>query len=416
MSKFPAWAFLALWSLLVGAGLRVAADDAWPRFRGPNGAGVSDAKTVPVEWQKDEANWIAELPGGGAGSVVAREGKIYVTSADEQRGVRRLSCLAADSGKELWGRQIEFKTYKKHRNNSFASSTPAVDEHHVYVLWQSKTESPLIAFDHDGKEKWRYDLGSYKHGQGAGTSPIVAGEMVVVCNDHSAGSFLLAVDRLTGKQVWKQPREGKRACYATPCVRQLGGGRWELVFSHCFEGITGVDPATGETNWHADVFGRFAQRAVGSPVLWRDLVIANSGAALGDKNLVAVRATEGGAEEAYRVDRAAPHVPTPLVYDDRLYLWNDAGIASCVQVEDGKILWQSRAGGSKYFGSPVCVDGKIYNVDFEGVVRVIATGPAFKLLGETDLGETSRSTPAVSQGVMYIRTDRHVHSIGGAAP
>ena len=113
------------------------------------------------------------------------------------------------------------------------------------------------------------------------------------------------------------------------------------------------------------------------------------------------------------IDRQTPHVPTALAYQDRLYLWNDAGIVTCVNAADGSKIWQSRVGGSKYFASPICVSGRLLNVDAEGVVRVVATGDSFRKLGETDLGDPCRATPAVADGALYVRTDAWLHSVGG---
>lgn len=393
-----------------------AAAQEWTRFRGPNGSGVSEAKTVPVEWDAKDINWRAELPGKGNSSPIVWGDHVYVTSAVDDPPTRYLLCLDAASGKLLWQREVPFTTYKKHKNNSFASNTPCADADHVYVLWQSKENSPLVAFTHDGEEVWRYDLGPYNHGQGGGTSPIVYGDQLIVCNDHSRGSFLLALDRRTGQEMWKVPREGKRACYATPCIFQPQGRPAEIIFSHCFEGISGVDPATGRQNWMIDVFGDFPQRAVGSPIVVDDLVIANSGALVSDKNLVAVRpqADDGGArvEEVYRLTRGAPHVPSAIAYKGLLFAWNDQGIVTCLDVHDGRKVWQKRVGGN-YFSSPVCVDGKLYCVDVDGVVVVIRAADEYELLARNPLGEPSMATPAVSGGRMFVRTESQLFSIGG---
>lgn len=386
----------------------------WTRFRGPNGSGISDAKTVPATWTEKDLNWTVELAGSGHSSPVAWENSVLITSAQADK--RFLQCFDASNGKELWQREFKYKNYKKHKNNSFASNTPTVDADHVYVLWQSKTSSPLVAFDHDGKEVWRIDLGPYLHGQGGGTSPIVYQDMVIVCNDHQKGSFLLAVDRKTGKQKWKIPREGKRACYATPCIFASGDRPAEIVFSHCFEGIVGIDPETGKQNWMIDVFGTFPQRAVGSPIVAGDLIIANSGALTGDKNVVAVRpsgnGTEPEVEEVYRVTKSAPHVPTTLAFDKWLFLWNDNGIVTCLDVATGEKIWQERVDGS-FFGSPICVDGKMYCVDVDGTVVVIAASDEFEMLGRNKLGDSCRSTPAVHQGTLFIRTTNKLFSVGG---
>ena len=165
-----------------------------------------------------------------------------------------------------------------------------------------------------------------------------------------------------------------------------------------------------------DVFGTHPQRAVGSPIVFDDLVIANSGAAGGEDNTVAVcpvRSAVGErAEEVYRVSKNSPHVPTVLVYNKLLFLWSDTGIVSCCRAETGEIVWQRRVGGN-YFSSPVCVDGKLYGVELKGEVVVLSASENYELLARNPLGNPSRATPAVSGGVMFIRTRSHLYSLGG---
>ena len=165
-----------------------------------------------------------------------------------------------------------------------------------------------------------------------------------------------------------------------------------------------------------DVFGTHPQRAVGSPIVFRDLVIANSGALAGAKTVVAVRPKQeqrgAGAEEIYRITSNAPHVPTTLVHNDLLFLWADTGIVSCVRAATGEPVWRERVGGN-YFSSPICVDGKLYGVELDGEVVVLRAADEYELLARSPLRGPSRSTPAVSGGVMYIRSYSHLHSLGG---
>ena len=277
----------------------------WPRFRGANGSGVSRSDAIPSEWTEDDYRWVAELPGTGNSSPVIWDGRVFVTAADEDSLLRVLMCFDADSGQELWRAEFPFVKYKKHKNNSYASSTPAVDDRHVYQLWHSKEDTVLIAYGHDGEESWRASLGPYLHGQGGATSPIVVGDLVVAAHDHKSDSFLLAVNRLSGETVWKVPRAGKRACYSTPCVRTTESGRLEIVFVHCYEGVIGVDAETGRENWHLDPFGRASQRALASPVAVGNLVIVGSGAVGGERQVVAIRVKGGSATEAYREGKAS---------------------------------------------------------------------------------------------------------------
>lgn len=392
-----------------------AGGNEWNRFRGPNGSGISDAATIPVEWTDSDYNWVIKLPGKGHSSPVSWGSRVFVTCADDRTKTRTLQCLNVVNGEESWQKNIPFEPYKQQKNNSYASSTPTVDTDHVYVLWQSKAASPLIAYDHSGRKVWEYDLGPYLHGQGGATSPIVHDDVVLVANDHKDDSFLLAVDRMSGKERWKIPREGQRACYGTPCVNTPLGRPAEIVFSHCYEGIIGVDPETGQQNWHIDVFGRASQRALGSPVIAGNFVVASSGGVTGERQVVVVNPQLSSGkvqvEEVYRVVRQAPHVPTPLVYRDWMFLWSDSGIATCVARDSGEVVWQKRIGGN-FYSSPICIDGKIYCIDLEGEVVVIAASDEYELLARNPLGYPTRATPAVSNGALLIRTESDLFSIG----
>lgn len=408
--------FLCAACILLLSGLFAEAQDNWPRFRGTNGTGISDIKTIPSKWTDQNILWRFPLPGEGNASPVVWDQQVFVTTADVEQGIRSLYAIDVVSGRENWRLDFPFEKYRKHKNNSFASSTPAVDELYVYVVWQSPEESALIAITHNGEKKWSYDLGPRTQGQGGAASPIVYGEWVLFPNDHQAGSFLVAVDRKTGEEVWKVPREGKRACFTTPCVYAPPGRSPEIIFTHCYEGITGVDPATGVTNWHIDVFGTNSQRAIGSPVISNDLVIGSSGAAGGKRNIVAVRpldkdAQDATAAEVYRVFKSAPHVPSPIVYEGRLYLWEDKGVVTAHDAATGDVIWRKRVGGN-YFASPIIIDNRLFNMDVTGAVFVLSLGDEPEILAENKLPEGGKSTLAAGAGRLFSRTENALYAIG----
>ncbi len=402
--------------LLIAACLSVHSDlhaQEWTRFRGPNGSGVSTTRGIPSTWKADSHLFQAKLPGVGLSSPVAWGDRIFVTSADIEGGRRYLLCLSLADGKEIWKRDEPFASYRKNRQNTFASATPAVDAKRVYTVWQSQADSALLAYRHDGTPSWRVPLGGFKGGHGPAASPIVHEGIVYLCNDHEGPSFLLAVDAATGQIKWKVPRSGKRACYSTPCVFNRPGHGTEIIFVHSYQGIWGVAADSGTKNWEIDVFGTFKQRAIASPVIAGDLVIGSSGFTTAEKNIVAVRPGKKVDEvvEAFRVSQSVPHIPTPLVYQDHMYLWADIGIVSCVSMKTGKSVWRNRIGG-KFFGSPICVDGRLFAIDSKGTVVVVAASPEYKLLGKNPLGEPSRSTPAVSGGKLLLRTDSQLIAVG----
>ncbi|HJT77747.1 MAG TPA: PQQ-binding-like beta-propeller repeat protein, partial [Gemmataceae bacterium] len=245
---------LAACCLALSALAAPAAGQEWPRFRGPNGSGVSPT-AVPTRWTERDFRWKVPLPGVGHSSPVLWGGRVFVTSAEEETGKRFLVCLRAEDGKQLWSRTFPGARSAKHPDNSYASATPAVDERHVYVCWGTPEELLVVALDHDGKEAWRRDLGGFHGGHGFGASPITWDGLVIVPNDQDGNSALFALDRNTGAVRWKVPRHS-RATYTTPCVYQPEGRPAELIFANYEHGISALDPRTGRVDWEADVFNK----------------------------------------------------------------------------------------------------------------------------------------------------------------
>jgi outer membrane protein assembly factor BamB len=236
----------------------------------------------------------------------------------------------------------------------------------------------------------------------------------VLADEQDGESFLIAVDAVTGETRWKTPRRTTQTAYATPCVYQPKNGKPELIFNSQSHGICGIDPDNGKGLWEFPK--AFDKRTVSSPVIAGDLIIGSCGSGGGGNFVVAVRPGDPigskPAELAYTVKRAAPYVPTSVSIGNLLFLWGDGGIVSCVQAASGQLKWQERVGGD-FFGSPVCVDGRLFCVSTRGEVVVVEASEQFKLLAKNTLGELTHSTPAVAGGRMYIHTSRHLVSIGG---
>jgi len=389
----------------------------WTRFRGPNGTGISSATTVPVQFAEKDYNWRVALPGAGHSSPVVWGKKVFLTGANEDTGKRHLFCVSTTEGKLLWKSEYGFSKYSVHPQfNRFASGSPAVDADHVYLTWATPDSLFVTALDHNGREVWkRESLGNFTGSHGCGQSPIVVGDILVVPNDNEkqGPSWLMGLNRRTGATKWVRPRPTTdSAAYATPMVYQPKGGKPELVFTCKTHGFTSLDPETGDVNW--EVTGVFNQRCVSSPVQAGDLLIGTCGAGDGSKQLVAIRPGSKGkpGEVAYRMARNACYVPTPIAFGERLFLWGDQGIVTCLNAKTGDVVWTERADGN-YFASPVCINGKIYNVNTKGEVVVIDASDQFKLLARNPVLEESYSTPAVSDGVLYVRTETHLISVGG---
>jgi outer membrane protein assembly factor BamB len=407
-----------------------AAEGAWSRFRGPNGSGISDAKTVPVQWTDKDYNWKIELPGTGHSSPVVWEHRIYVTSADPTSALRMLLCVDTATGHVLWQHDEPSKTYSQHGDNSYATATPVADADGVVITWTTPEAVMLLALDTEGHEMWRRDLGPLVTLQGSGSSPIIYRDMVILVNDQEdmerspgrrpdgpnpAGkSFVIAVDRKTGATRWESKLKTYLAGYSTPCIYQGEDGRDELIFSSTAHGIISLDPTTGKFNW--DYGQPFLDRAVISPVLAPGLIFAGHGAGLRGTRCLAVRpgspADNAAPKLVYDMTTALPMVPTPLAKDGLLFIWCDDGVVSCHRMATGEVIWRERVDGS-YFASPVWADGRLYNVSKKGEVVVISAAEKFEQLHRISLGEPSYATPAIAGGVMYLRTSSHLFSLGG---
>ena len=368
-----------------------------------------------MTWQESDYRFQIDLPGTGNSSPVIWQQKLFVTAADVKQAQRYLLCYSTATGKLLWQKTFPFHVEKKHAKNSFASNTPACDAQRVYTIWQSQQESQLLAFDHEGKELWKFDLGPFDSGHGGGTSPIVVGDLVVVNNNQEGqDSFLAAIHAGTGELAWKVPRARIKATYSTPCVFRSAAGNDELIFSSWHEGVTSVDPATGKINWELEVFERDQEkRAIGSPIVAGDLVLANCGFAGGKRFLVALRPKGKETVEEYRLDRMVNHQPTAILARDLLFMWNDQGVVTCVRAKSGETVWQKRVGGN-YAGSPVCVGNALYAMSQDGEAVVLSASDTFAELGRMKLPSGSSATPAVGDGLLWLRVENKLFALGAA--
>jgi outer membrane protein assembly factor BamB len=404
-------------ALCVAPALRSRAQE-WTRFRGPNGSGISDVKTIPTQWTESDFNWKIALPGEGHSSPVVWGDKVFITTADDKQSRFVVLCLKASDGSTLWKKEFPFMPYRKHANNTSASSTPTVDADCVYVSRSEPAHNLLFALDHHGTLVWEKDFGSLKTQHGGGVSPILHDGMVILPNEQDGESSLIGVDARTGETRWKTPRRTgpSSAAYSTPCVYEPKGGKPTLIFNSEMHGISAIAPDSGKVLWE---FGdAFDKRSVSSPVIAGGLIIGSCGSGGGGNFVVAIKPGDPEhnkkPERAYEIRRSAPYVPTSVCVDDRLFLWSDAGVVSYVVASTGEMKWQERVGGD-FFSSPVWVDGRLFCVSKTGEVVVVAAAEKFEILGRYPLGELTHSTPAISGGRMYIHTSQHLISVGGKA-
>jgi len=392
----------------------------WTRYRGPNGQGISHAKSIPVKWAEKDYNWKVKLPGGGHSSPVLWGDKVFVTSAEEKAGRSFLLALRVSDGKILWQKQYSLTTYRMNPRNSYAAATPVVDADHVYALWPTPKETILVALDHDGGEIWQRTFGGVHCQHGAGSSPIVFDDIVVFTHEHEdsskdARSAWIAIDRKTGRTRWELERQtSPKTSYSTPCVYSPPTGERQLIFTSRAHGITSVNPRTGTVVWEAKSV--FPARVVSSPVIATGLLIGSCGNGSSGKCLVAVNPgkTDKSTQptEAYKIDNSSmPYVPTSLAKAGLLFTFHDRGYVSCLRSATGEQLWREKP-ANQFYGSPVWVNRILYCIAIKGEVVVIKAAPTYELLAVNPLGEKSHATPAVAGGRMYLRTYSHLISIG----
>lgn len=382
----------------------------WPDFRGPGGQGHSSERGLPLEWSESRnVGWKTAVPGLGWSSPVVANGKVWITTAVEQRGIS-LRAIAFDvvSGREVVNVEV-FKIPTDRRGinpkNSWASPTPVLDGDRVYVHFGADGTAALSS---SGEILWkaRFD---YQSQHGAGGSPIVHGDLLIVNCDGSDVAFVIALDKTTGKTRWKTNR-GVPAdqAYTTPIVIRAAD-RDQLISVGAFR-ARAYDPLTGQEIWRVRYDEGFSN--VPRPVFAHGLVFIATG--FQQPELLAVRPDGTGdvtkTHVAWTLKRGAPLTPSPLIVGDELYLVNDGGIASCIEARSGAVIWQQRLGGT-YSASPVFADGRIYFLAEQGVTTVIAPGRDFRRLATNPLDGGLLASMAISSGSIFLRTDSHLYRI-----
>jgi outer membrane protein assembly factor BamB len=393
----------------------------WPQFRGPTGMGVSPSGGAPVSWSADKnVLWKADLPGPGTSTPVLFGDRIYVTcytgfGIPGERGSMddlKLHVAALDrrNGKLIWSREVQPDLPEQDRireEHGYASNTPAVAADGVYAFFG---KSGVVKFDRDGKQLWRTRVGSGLHGWGSGTSVVLHGDLVIV-NASVESESLVALDRRTGKEVWRAG--GIKESWNTPILVQLPGGKTELVVA--IQGkILGFDPATGQELWScATDIGWYMVPCL----VAHDGVVYCVGGRSGGG--LAVRAGgRGDVTQSHRLwtIRKGSNVTSPVFHDGHLYWMHESlGIAYCAEAKTGKIVYEQRLDrADQVYAAAVLADGKIYYVTRSGPTFVVAARPTFEKLATNTLGVRGRfdSSPAIADGRLYLRTDRTLYCLG----
>lgn len=401
--------------LLLASLVSTAAADgteSWPRFRGPNGQGISQATQLPVRWTDSNIRWKTPLPGKGHSSPVIWKDRLYLTSGDNQTGDRYVICLGISDGAPLWQKKFSSTVFPQNRDNSFGSSTPAVDDLGVYVYWTTPEATAVAALTHQGEEKWIKNLGPFMGKHGSGASLVVLDHLVWVNHDHDGPSALIALEAGSGAIKFKIDRQSDKVSYGTPCLLTRPGQPDQLIFAASSHGLTSVNPRHGTVNW--DLTGLFKARVVSSPITSDDLIICSSGEGGVGRRLVAVRPPFGQnpATIVYDFKSGIPNVPTPLAKDGRLYLLCDNGLVRCLRAQTGEALWQERL-PEPFYASPVWAQDRLYCVSKNGTVFVLAAADQYQLLAQNNLGEPSFATPAIARNTLFFRTTSQLLAVGG---
>ena len=407
--------FLAVFASVLFV-LQSASAQEWTRFHGPNGQGVSSLKSFPAEWSEENIVFKAELPGIGHSSPVLWGEKVFLLSADPETAERYVLCLDANSGKILWQHDYKSVTHKLHLRSSYASCTPVVDEDIVIFAWSDPQHTWVKAYSHDGNPLWTKDLGTWASQHGFGTSPVIYKNKILLNASQANNklpegidpgeSYFYAFEKESGEIIWKTPRGTASASYSVPAIYKGVNGD-EIICSNTVDGMYSLNPETGEENWAVKAFDK---RTVSSPLFSGGHIFGSTGSGGGGNYVAAIKP---GKEPvvSYKLDRSAPYVPTSVCLDELMFCFYDKGILSCLDTKTGEVYYQKRL-DCAFSGSAIRVGGKLFCVDEEGIVHVIAASKEFKVLAKNPLGEDCRSTPAVSGGRMYIRTYSQLICVG----
>jgi len=449
---------------------------AWSRFRGPNGSGHAIGDRFPTEFGKTKnLIWRLPLPQGHSSPIVWKD-RIYLTAF---RG-DDLFTLAIDraSGAIVWERKAPAtKTVIVDKRNNPASPSPAVEDDRIYVFFP---DYGLLAYDAAGAEVWTLPLGPFDNIYGMGASPVIVGDQVILACDQSTGSYLLSLDKRTGKERWRTPRPEAKSGHATPILWKAPDGRDQLLLPGSFL-LTAYDVMTGEKLWwvrglsfeikstpvvdhdtlyingygapendpgnkinvppadevwpaaDADKNGVLSKEEFPkySAAFWFGVADLNLNgtltkdeweyyrAALDSENgMIAIRL--GGSGDVtdtavrWKYHRAVPQLPSPIVFENVLYMVNDGGIVTTLNPETGELIKQGRLTGAlgAYFASPVVAGGHLYFVSQRGAVAVLPPGGDLAPLVVNDLAEDAYATPAFADGRIYIRTVEALYAFG----
>lgn len=385
----------------------VAQGGDWPAFRGPQGNGWSDEKNVPIEWSKDKnVKWKVALPDKGNSSPIVVGDRVFVTCAQEKGQKRGLYCFDRASGSERWSRVVDFgKVLPTHDTNPYCAPTP-VSDGKLVVVWHGS--AGLFCYDLDGNEVWkRSDLGEFVHIWGYAASPIIYKDCVIQNCAPGARTFLAAFDLATGRDLWRTDEPatkngGNRGTWGTPIVVPIDG-QDQIV---CFQPsrVVGYRPDSGEIIWYCHAENKKGELAYSSAIISDGYCVAQGGYSGGGMAFKLGGTGDISKNQLWYKPANPQSIGTGVIIDGYLYI-PDAGPSTirCIEVATGEVKWQERAGS--YWGSIIMADGRAYVTDQSGSTLVFKPNPEkLDVIARNNLDEHSNSTPAISNGQVFIRT------------
>ena len=414
-----------------------ATDGNWPEFRGPAGDGTSPGANAPLHWSEQEnVAWRTEIHGKGWSSPVVWGAQVWLTTATEDGKKLFVLCVERENGKIIHDLEI-FNVEKPqycHPVNSYASPTPTVEEGRIYVTFGSAGTACLETAT--GKVLWeRRDL-ECNHFRGAGSSPILHGDLLFLNYDGSDQQYVVAFEKKSGRTAWRTKRSvdfrdldlfGKaegdgdfRKAFGTCTVAMLGGV--ETLVSQGSKAVYGYEPRSGRELWRVEELSNYSGST--RPLVWEGLVFVPSGFPSGV--LLAIRPGANGEvldakgtnppgsklEVVWKTKVAVPKKPSLLVAGGLLYSVEDNGTATCREPATGEVVWSQSLGGH-YSASPLAVAGRIYFFSEEGKATVVAQGREFRQLAENKLGNGFMASPALSEGALFLRSRAMLYRVGG---
>jgi outer membrane protein assembly factor BamB len=401
----------------------------WPQFRGPEGNGVSSNTGLPLTWSENQnVRWKTAIHGRAWSSPVILGTQVWLTTATPDGKELFAVAVDKDSGKIVFDLKLFDVPSPQfaHSFNSYASPTPAIEPGRVYVTFGSPGTAAIDTAT--GKVLWeRRDL-ECNHFRGAGSSPVLFRDLLLMHYDGSDVQYVVALDKRTGRTIWRTPRsidfqdlepDGKvkadgdfRKAFSTPLVVTVGDA--PVFVSLGSKAAYGYDPLTGKELWTIEERSSFS--ASNRPIAGQGLVFYATGWNTGQ--VLAIRPDGRGnvtsSHVVWRAMRGAPKKPSLLLLGDLLFMVNDTGIVTCLDARTGGEVWTARLTDS-YSASPVAADGRVYFFSEDGKATVLEAGRAFKVLAENSLDEGFMASPAIDGQALYLRTKSHLYRIENPA-